>query len=269
MRLGQQAGRKPDAVPSLAQARAYRDTSRKRSAFLRKQRFERDALPLFPDMVAEHQHSVDEEMARRAVWWDETERDGRNRRAARWRKARARLFALPGDLRRTVRDLWRTCPYPADATNLLDLLHQIAAGRVDPHRPPWIFDGKLTARTTPDPASFDEAFRQIGRRKVGGGPKTTPADEFLFCGNLGSGILFLRTRVRLNDPHESFYTSSGHRLRASHVGRSGHWVDLEVRGACSDAELDLIRRLAQEADTRPVIVRRVATLTATNGEAVP
>lgn len=119
----------------------------------------------------------------------------------------------------------------------------------------------MNARTTPNPSSFDEAFRQIGQRKVGGGPKTTPSDEFLFCGNLGSGILFLRTRVRPSNPHESFYTSSNHRLCDSHVGRAGHWVELEVRGECSDAELELIRRLAQLADTRPVIVRRVATLT--------
>ena len=245
----------------------YRDTSRKRAAFKRKQRLEREALPLFADMIAAGQHSVDEEMARRHVWWDEREREQRALRAARWREARARLFALPNNLRRTVRDLWRTCPYPADATYLLDLLHQIAVGRVDPHRPPWIFDGKLTARITPDPSSFDEAFRQIGHRKVGGGPKTNPADEFLFCGNLGSGILFLRTRVRLNEPLESFYTSSSHRLRDSRVGRAGHWVDLEVRGECSDGELELIRRLAQEADTRRIVVRRVETMTPTNGEA--
>ncbi|GAA4134685.1 hypothetical protein GCM10023067_59970 [Aminobacter aganoensis] len=132
-----------------------------------------------------------------------------------------------------------------------------------------MFDGKLTARTTPNPANFDEAFRQIGQRKVGGGPKTTSADEFLFCGNLGSGILFLRTRVRLNDPHESFYTSSNHRLRDSHVGRSGHWIDLEVRGDCTDDELELIRCLAQEADTRPVVVRRVAKLTAATEKVEP
>lgn len=208
-------------------------------------------------------------MDRRHIWWEKREHEQRAQRAARWREARARLFALPDDLRRTVRELWRGCPYPADPAYMLDLLHQIHGGRVDPHRPPWIFDGKLTARTTPDSASFDAAFRQIGHRKVGGGPKTTPADEFLFCGNLGSGILFLRTRVRLNDPHESYYTSSGHRLRDSHVGRAGHWIDLEVRGDCSDAELDLIRHLAQEADTRPVIVRRVETLTSTNGETAP
>jgi hypothetical protein len=239
----------------------YRDTSRKRAAFKRKQRLEREALPLFADMIAAGQHSVDEEMTRRHIWWDEREREQRTLRAARWREARRRLFDLPDDRRGTVRNLWRTCPYPADPAYLLALLHQIRIGKVDPCRPPWIFDGKLTARTTPNPSSFDQAFRQIGRRKIGGGPKTTPADEFLFCGNLGTGILFLRTRVRPNDPHESFYTSSNHRLRDSHVGRSGHWINLEVRGDCTDAELDLVRRLAQEADTRPVVVRRVAALT--------
>lgn len=74
--------------------------------------------------------------------------------------------------------------------------------------------------------------------------------------------------MRLNDPHESYYTSAGHRLRDSHVGRAGHWIDLEVRGDCSDAELDLIGRLAQDADTRPVVVRRVDTMSPTNREAV-
>jgi hypothetical protein len=128
-------------------------------------------------------------MARRHIWWEEREYEQRAQRAARWRKARDRLFALPDELRRTVRQLWRSCPYPADPAYLLDLLHQIAVGRVDPHRPPWVFDGKLTARTTPYPEKFDEA-----------------------------------------------------------------------RGDCSDAELELIRRLAQEADTRPVVVRHVANL---------
>lgn len=74
--------------------------------------------------------------------------------------------------------------------------------------------------------------------------------------------------MRLNDPHESFYTSSSHRLRDSHVGRAGHWIDLEVRGNCSDVELELIRRLAQDADTRPVMVRRVEILAPTSGEMV-
>ena len=100
-------------------------------------------------------------MDRRHIWWEKREHEQRAQRAARWRKARDRLFALPAELRRTVRQLWRSCPYPADPAYLLDLLHQIAVGRVNPHRPPWVFDGKLTARTTPNPEKFDEAFRQI------------------------------------------------------------------------------------------------------------
>ncbi len=170
---------------------AYGDTSRKRAAFLRKQRLEREALPLFADQIASTQHGVDEEMARRALWWNDAERRHRDQRAASWRKACARLFALPDGLRRQVRDLWRTCPYPADPASFADFLHQIAVGRLDPNRPPWVFHQAISARTTPNPATFDEAFRQIGCRKVGGGPKTTPADELLFCGNLGGGIIFL------------------------------------------------------------------------------
>ncbi|MCF4130093.1 hypothetical protein [Methylobacterium sp. SyP6R] len=137
-------------------------------------------------------------------------------------------------------------------------MHEIATGRIDPARPPWGGRHTLTPRTTPNPATFGEAFRQIGQRTVGGGPKTTGADERQFCGNLGSGILFLTSRVRLIEPNESVYTSSNHRLRDGHVGRSGHWVDIEVRGICSDADLALIHRLAQAADSRRVSVHRAA-----------
>lgn len=243
----------------------YMDTSRKRAAYLRKQRLEREALPLFADQIAAGQHGVDEEMARRAVWWDEAECRRRNERAAWWRKARTRLFALPDPLRHRIREIWRTCPYPADPASFADFLHQIAVGKLDPDRPPWIFHQELSARLTRNPTTFDEAFRRIGCRQVSGGPKTTPADELLFCGNLGSGILFLTSRVRLVDPNESFYTSSSHRLRDSHVGRAGHWVDIAVRGECSDADLALIQFLAQGADTRPVVVRHIAPLARRTG----
>lgn len=236
----------------------YKDTSRKRAAFHRKQRLEREALPLFAEQIADRQHDVDAEMARRAVWWDKAERERRRMRAATWRKARARLFALPEALRRIVRDIWRICPYPADPGYFADVLHQIDVGRLDPHQPPWTFRPELKARITPDPTSFDAAFRQIGQRKIGGGPKTIEADELLFCGNLGSGILFLRSRVRLTERHESFYTSSNHRLRDSKVGSGGHYVEIEVTGDCPDADLATIQRIAQAADTRPVVVRRAA-----------
>ncbi|MET0528613.1 MAG: hypothetical protein ABW003_09755 [Microvirga sp.] len=235
----------------------YQDTTRKRAAFLRKQRHQREDLPLFADQIAAAQHDVDEEMARRTTWWAERECDRRRQRAADWRAARARLFALDPKLRGTIRAMWRTCPYPADPSHFASLLHGIAVGRIDPHRPPWIYHAPMQARTTPEAASFAQAFRQIGQRKIGGGPKTPPADELLFCGNLGSGLVFLTTRVRLVEPNESFYTSSNHRLRDSHVGRSGHWIDIEVRGSCSDADLARIEQLAQAADTRPVSVRRL------------
>lgn len=44
----------------------YGDTSRKRAAFLRKPRLEREALPLFAEEIATGQHGVYEEMPRRA-----------------------------------------------------------------------------------------------------------------------------------------------------------------------------------------------------------
>lgn len=235
---------------------AFEDTSRKRAAYRRKQVREQAALPLFAAAIAERQFHVEEEMVRRTGQWELQQQDGRRQRAEGWRRARARLFAHDPSSRRAIRALWRICPYPADPSYLGTLLHEIATGRIDPAQPPWGGRHTLTPRTTPNPGTFGEAFRQIGRRTVGGGPKTVGADEHLFCGNPGLGIVFLNSRVRLIEPKESFYTSSNYRLRDSHVGRSGHWVDIAVLGPCSDAELALIQRLAQAADTRPVMIRR-------------
>lgn len=235
----------------------YGDTSRKRAAFLRKQRLQREALPLFAEQIAAGQHSVDEEMARRTVWWDEAERHRRNQRAAWWRKGRARLFIFPDKLRLRIREIWQTCPYPADPASFADFLHQIAIGKLDPERPPWIFHQERSARITRNPSTFGEAFRQIGRRQVDVGPSTTPVEELLFCGNLGSGILFLTRRVRFIDANESFYLSSDHYLRHSHVDRVGQRIEIEVRGECSEIDRALIEHLAHAADTWPVHVRRI------------
>lgn len=235
---------------------AFEATPLKRAGLARSQRRQRDKLPLLAELIAETQPSADEEMARRAEYWPKLQQKERDDRAKQWRRARRRLLEYEQRLRASIRSIWQGCPYPADPVYLLDLLHQIDMGKMDPHRPPWIYFQPLVAPVTPDATRFEEAFRQIGHKKVGGGPKTTEADEFLFCGNLGSGMLILRSRVRLIEPNESFYTSSAHRLRDSHVGRQGHWVDLRVTGECSDADLALITRLAQEADTRPVVVSR-------------
>ncbi|WP_244276245.1 hypothetical protein [Methylobacterium indicum] len=165
----------------------FEDTSRKRAAYRRKQVREQAALPLFAAVVAEHQLDVDEEMVRRTGQWERQQQESRRQRAAGGRRKRERLFALPLARRLAIRALWRVCPYPADPSYLGTLLHEIATGRIDPAQPPWGGRYTLTPRTTPNPTSFDEAFRQIGQRMVGGGPKTTEAAERQFCGNLGRG----------------------------------------------------------------------------------
>ena len=184
----------------------FEDTTRKRAALIRKQRLEREALPLFSDQIAVEQPAVDTVMHERGIDWIDAQRERCRDRAARWHDVRRRLFALDGALRAKVRRLWRNCPYPADLSYFADLLHQVERGRIDPERPPWVFHQTISARTTPNPRHFDEAFRKIGACKVGGGPKTTAADELLFCGNLGSGMLFCAhgfgssTRTRASTP---------------------------------------------------------------------
>jgi hypothetical protein len=226
----------------------YEETSRKRAAFLAKQRREREALPLFADMIAAGQHSIDEEMARRADWWPRQQQDRRDERAAVWRKARARLFAFPADRRRTIRALWRECPYPADPYSFADFLHQIEIGKLDTARPSWRFHARAQPRTTPDPETFEAAFRQIGRRKVNPSGVPSDADTLLFCGNLDKGILFVDRCVEPGD-------------------QPG--ITLDVRGVCSGADLALIERLAQAAEPRPVKVQRIERTSAVTGDGEP
>jgi hypothetical protein len=210
----------------------FEDTSRKRAAFARKQRLEREALPLFASQIAEGQHSAEEEMERRAVSWDLFQQASRNRRAVDWRRFRARLFTFSDAVRRQIREIWRDCPYPPDPYSFGDFLHQIQIGKLDPYRPSWIFHPAVRARTTPNPATFADAFKQIGK------PPPSPdasRPAAIYCGNLGSGILF---------------------LRATH--EPANFVDLEITGACSDDELALIQRLAQADCQRPLVARRRA-----------
>jgi len=110
----------------------FEDTSRKRLAFARKQRLERESLPHFTDQIAEEQHGADGEMARRALSWECAERESRVWRAARWREGRARLFSLPDALRQKVRTVWAGCPHPADPSYFADFLRCIELGKLDP-----------------------------------------------------------------------------------------------------------------------------------------
>jgi hypothetical protein len=141
---------------------AYEDTPRKRAALARSQRAQCEKLPLLRDLIAEQQPSAEAEMTRRAAWWPKAQQGSRDRRAADWRRARRRLAGYGANLRRVLIALWRDCPYPADPAYLLDLLHGIDIGRIDPDRPPWHYPRAPTPRTTPTPVSFDESFRRIG-----------------------------------------------------------------------------------------------------------
>jgi hypothetical protein len=116
---------------------AFTDTPRKRAALRRKQRMEREALPLFADQIANEQPSEDQVMQDRAKAWSEQEVRGRGERAGKWREARRMIDSMPEDERRAVRRAWDCAPYPADPSYLLSVLHSYSLGRIDLKRPPF------------------------------------------------------------------------------------------------------------------------------------
>lgn len=107
----------------------FTDTARKRAALRRKQRLEREALPLLAELVAEAQPTEDEVMEARAITWAATEARARAYRAEKWRLARARLAALSSNERAILRHAWNGAPYPADPVYLLDFLYGYTVGR--------------------------------------------------------------------------------------------------------------------------------------------
>lgn len=110
---------------------AFTDTSRKRVALRRKQRLEREALPLFAEQIAEAQPNEDQVMQDRAAAWQVHEIKDRSARAEKWREARRQIDALPEDERQKVRRAWDCAPYPADPSYLLSVLHSYSLGRID------------------------------------------------------------------------------------------------------------------------------------------
>ncbi len=107
----------------------FTDTSRKRAALARKQKAEREALPLFADEIAAGQKSPDDVMQARAAAWAVSEHQARMRRASNWRQARREIDAMPPRMRRKVRAAWNGAPYPAVPVYLLDFLHELRVGR--------------------------------------------------------------------------------------------------------------------------------------------
>ncbi|WP_047219480.1 hypothetical protein [Delftia lacustris] len=110
---------------------SFQDTPRKRAALLRKQRVEREALPLFADQIATEQECVDDVMSARAAWWNNQQQQERAVRAADWRRARNRLAAYRRPIRGELLAYWQRCKWPADPTYLLCMLHMHDQGRLE------------------------------------------------------------------------------------------------------------------------------------------
>ena len=113
----------------------FTDTNRKRAAFARKQKKERESLPLFAEQIASEQIDVDEEMRHRAELWVTRQAQDRSRRANDWRRARAKLRSYPETEYRELFNFWQRCPYPADPTYLLTMMHSYDHGRLDMNPP--------------------------------------------------------------------------------------------------------------------------------------
>ena len=108
----------------------FRDTERKRAAFARKQKAEREALPLFADQVAAEQIDVDEEMTARRLQWERHQAIDRKRRADKWREARRRLNDYQEPVRGALLAYWQGCQWPADPSYFLSMLHMYDTGRL-------------------------------------------------------------------------------------------------------------------------------------------
>lgn len=105
--------------------------------------------------------------------------------------------------------------------------------------------------------AWDTVFRRVAHRRTRGGPKVTSADIMVWTAELNGEAVTVTSTVRCIEPMESFVTNSGMRLRDSHVGTYGHFVDLVVEPAgVAAATLRAVERLASAADSRICLARR-------------
>jgi hypothetical protein len=116
----------------------------------------------------------------------------------------------------------------------------------------------IYARCTGEPAAAAWPFREVARRRVGGGSKTSPAEEITWAGSFHGLPITFTTRPRLVTAHASFLVPSNARLRTSILKRDEvHFLDLCARDrALSEAERAELAAMAQAQDpSRPVRVR--------------
>lgn len=109
----------------------YEATPRKAAAAARRIEKEVAAAPLLFAAGLERARTVKERLDENAARWAATEADQRAWRAAKWREARARLFALSDNERPAVRAFWNAAPYPGDPTYLLGVLDRWDRGELD------------------------------------------------------------------------------------------------------------------------------------------
>jgi hypothetical protein len=108
--------------------------------------------------------------------------------------------------------------------------------------------------------TWDNVFTKTGQRKVGGGAKTTPADEYTWSGTLDGKPITVVSTVRNVERMASFLVNSSQRINYGYSGpvpADAKFVDLEVDGPdVTDAELRRVANLAARIDSRPVLARR-------------
>lgn len=109
----------------------FTDTARKRAHVVRRQRQERESLPLFADLIAEQQPTVDRVMEERADRMARTEQSSRDYRAGKWREARHRLYGYGDNIRPILLSYWNNHRWlPGDPSYLLDMLHMYDRGKL-------------------------------------------------------------------------------------------------------------------------------------------
>lgn len=113
----------------------YKETARKRAAVLVSQRHQREKLPLFADLIAETQPTVEDVIAHRHRVWPIAEQKRRDELAGRWREARRRLNELPEPARSAMLRYWNNHRWlpAADPTYLSSEIHGYLTGRLILH----------------------------------------------------------------------------------------------------------------------------------------
>ncbi|MDD2861488.1 MAG: hypothetical protein PHI71_10540 [Acidiphilium sp.] len=106
------------------------ETGRKRAACARSQRRERELFPLLAPLIAAQQPSIDAVMAQRAIDTVKWQQRTRDKRAADWKRARAKLAGYGANTRAAMLDYWNRCKWPADPGYLLDMMHMFDTGRL-------------------------------------------------------------------------------------------------------------------------------------------